>query len=648
VRPLKTTKAPRCGRFVFLRLLGALWIACQPIVAGASLQIDWEVGNRFLLVKPAYDAEFQAFAEKVGRLGSVAQYIESQIKSNPEALLPFSPESLAWDAKKKTTEATLFRRSHTVLARLESLTGPCTWTLNSGSPRQATNCSELLDVGSVQEDVAFELNAVWSGGQASTSGVIGSRLIVGIGDSFASGEGNPDRPALLKSNVKLWGWTWFLEPNSSRHFKSTAEWSDHECHRSMLSWQALAALSQAINERKEVVRFIGFGCSGAEVFDGFLRAQLEPPGPAFHPARRGGERDGGEAFALSSDLEPVALSSSSARRTKRSQLNAVIEALCTDIDVTRATRYSKFAEDGPYWHVRCRHPLPRIDTLLVSIGGNDIGFSAVIKWALLPVNARRATLHPLRQFALDRARSAVGVVKPNDANKAITGRLPHLYEELADVFREVLGNPGQVLLLRYPDPLPMDTSGRCPDRSRDGTRAMAVVMSEVVGINFISTWPTSLEEQEVKSARAQVIEPLRRVQTEAARLHGWNIIDASAGFFDADGRKLSLCTVSRDCKDDGTGCQPSDAFAWARHTDQSSILSRPVMETSDDFRPFASDVHRRLRSANDAVAIQFTREGGAFSYLSGMFHPTTMAHAEIAGRAAATIATSRPKRSPPN
>jgi hypothetical protein len=84
-------------------------------------------------------------------------------------------------------------------------------------------------------------------------------LIVSIGDSVASGEGNPDAGAGLLRGAK---------------------WLERACHRSMLSGHAQAALAIERGEPTSRVTFVPLGCSGATVPRGLLGpyAGIEPRG----------------------------------------------------------------------------------------------------------------------------------------------------------------------------------------------------------------------------------------------------------------------------------------------------------------------------------------------------------------------------------
>jgi lysophospholipase L1-like esterase len=89
-------------------------------------------------------------------------------------------------------------------------------------------------------------------------------LIVSLGDSVASGEGNPDRPARVGAR---------------------AGWAVRRCHRSRRSGHALAA--QAFADPEDPGRVVLLGCSGATIRTGLLRpyAGIEPSGDALERAQ---------------------------------------------------------------------------------------------------------------------------------------------------------------------------------------------------------------------------------------------------------------------------------------------------------------------------------------------------------------------------
>ena len=122
--------------------------------------------------------------------------------------------------------------------------GPFTWTLDDRplvvSP--AGPCSFLT--GAVAEGPHRLTLDAGDGARPTTRDVIVvEHLIVSIGDSVASGEGNPDEPADLRP----------------------AQWLERRCHRSLRSGPAVAARAIEASGMDSTVTFVPLGCSGATV-----------------------------------------------------------------------------------------------------------------------------------------------------------------------------------------------------------------------------------------------------------------------------------------------------------------------------------------------------------------------------------------------
>ncbi|MFN2516464.1 MAG: SGNH/GDSL hydrolase family protein [Pyrinomonadaceae bacterium] len=75
-------------------------------------------------------------------------------------------------------------------------------------------------------------------------------LLVSIGDSVASGEGNPDKPRKTRP----------------------AQWIDRLCHRSATAGPAQAAMRIENSDPHTSVTFVSFACSGAGIEEGLLGA----------------------------------------------------------------------------------------------------------------------------------------------------------------------------------------------------------------------------------------------------------------------------------------------------------------------------------------------------------------------------------------
>jgi GDSL-like Lipase/Acylhydrolase family len=99
---------------------------------------------------------------------------------------------------------------------------------------------------------------------ATTDVTIKDYLIVGVGDSMSSGEGDPDIAA---------------------HRTVPAHWQNRQCHRSAYSWQATVA-RHFDTGRETSVSFVHVGCSGATIPAGLIGGYrgIEPaPGGALLP-----------------------------------------------------------------------------------------------------------------------------------------------------------------------------------------------------------------------------------------------------------------------------------------------------------------------------------------------------------------------------
>ena len=215
-----------------------------------------------------------------------------------------------------------------------------------------------------------------SGGKVIARQIIKVRdlFIVGMGDSFGSGEGNPDTPVrfsdkrtadygLLGNQAALTGFParvgkW-RKIGDAVFTRNSAKWLDQACHRSLYSHQLRAALQLAIEEPHRAVTFVGVACSGAEITTGLFRRYK-----------------GNEWVVNPPDL---------------SQISAIAQAQC-------GARRALDKEYPEAYHMRGRMPAlqgglvlrkcpsrhaRRIDLVFLSIGGNDIGFARLVANAVL-------------------------------------------------------------------------------------------------------------------------------------------------------------------------------------------------------------------------------------------------------------------------
>jgi hypothetical protein len=212
-------------------------------------------------------------------------------------------------------------------------------------------------------------------------------LIVVMGDSYASGEGTPDRPC----NEQKSGWfSWGCD-------QGDALWMDQQCHRSFWSAGMQAALTLMGRERKQRgFTVLNVACSGASVQNGMLGSYEGVVGVATivanHGAALGVQGLGNTGFVVLPQAEVV-----------------------RDVLAAEAARGGK----------------PAADLVVLSAGGNDIQFGQVVIDAVLR----------------DQPEVWIADVE-NNLNRRLgvyTGQLPSLASALAAIPSEL------TLWVPYPD-----------------------------------------------------------------------------------------------------------------------------------------------------------------------------------------------------
>ena len=309
-------------------------------------------------------------------------------------------------------------------------------------------CSET-----VRFDIPYPAGAtvkVEIGGREVASEEIRVRdlLVVGMGDSIGSGEGNPDVPVRFSreraasygkrsAKIDLSGYPARVGPwkqiGDKAFIEENPRWSDQACHRSLYSHQLRAALQLGIEDPHRAVTYVGVACSGAEVTFGlFLRYT------------------GNEWVPNPPDL---------------SQISAVASAQCGDHEAPLQDLPEAYHMDGTIPELkgglvlRKCDPLNarKIDLLLLSVGGNDVGFSRLLANAVL---ADQSLLRKLGGW--------IGQVHGLNEASAQLDALILRYKSLNRAIHYILHIPWEesdrVLLTAYPGlALLGDGSEVCPD-----------------------------------------------------------------------------------------------------------------------------------------------------------------------------------------
>lgn len=505
--------------------------------------------------------------------------------------------------------------SHTVLVSAPAITGKCVWTSGTQTVT-ADDCSKPRELSipfPTGAEVTLSISAKTT---ARRQIIVEDILVIGLGDSFGSGEGNPDRPVSFKQRRSMdYGGSQFprdefagyplrdgvprgADDNHPAFIAKGAGWVHRNCHRSLYSQQLRTALHLAVSDAwlHRSVTYLGFACTGATILDLFNRHQ------------------GRDEPHISSDP------AHSSRAMALSQLSTLSHALCKPgtARIDESTNYNAFNGRDELLELggreiklfRCdeKDRLRPIDVLLLSVGGNDVGFSGLVA---------NAALDPA-YLGLPRMFNEDPTISPTRAAEYLA-RLPGRYTALAHAFKTAFGviEPSRVLLTAYPKLIDADEANAC----RNGNAGM-----DVTGAWKFSGPIINHTEQFVE----QKFTPAMKT---AAAEQGWTFIaEHRAKAFDGHG----LCAAEKVANN---GAVANPRFP-RYHIATGPGRWRPY--TPDRFRPYAPTA-RYFRTPNDAflAAHHHGQEatiarGGRLLQLtswaaySGAFHPNALGHAAIA------------------
>ncbi len=483
-------------------LLGLLTIGANPLAAAAPApSLQWEVANRFRLFKD--ETHFRAIADAYDTrrdqadTSSPAMELELELEHRAqEHKLGFGdPQELAqygwasavdattcfqsrnrghWPCLLKTHDEFVQPKHFDLLVRLADLPAAqsrtCSWTVSGMAPIVG-GCDQQVRFEGIEFSRPFSITVAESDIELAKLDAQSARsvVLVGLGDSFASGEGNPDRQAVLGDSFSnyegssLLPGSTLLDPKTRQYpirpgstpsslglRSSAAVWLNPQCHRSLYSHQLKAALQLAILERHLAVTFLGYSCTGAEVTAGILN---------YWAARD-------DVTAPTYDASP--------------QIMRFLRDACVD-----QKPYAKYSDLGSFrWRDMppCgKMRLPAVDAVLLSIGGNDVGFSNVIANEVVDVGGR---FSPFRRLLYRLWLQPAGPIPFAEAEKRARALLPTRLDELAEAVRTRLGvSPKVVIQTAYPQYTELTGGKVCP-ASTDG-----MDVHEILGMRKASTGP---------------------------------------------------------------------------------------------------------------------------------------------------------------
>lgn len=470
-----------------LRLIGPLVVALGllamlPDRAAAEPRISWRVENPFrLFTRPSDSEVHRATYNDLGETERTTPVLSAEralSRRHPgDGWAAGMMDNLCWSAERnrygcRETPDYLHPRAHRIQFALRDVPDAdridCTWLTTplarSGLGGSVTaRCDQTVTLP-IPYPVGARVSVEVGGREIATDiAKVTDLLIVAMGDSFASGEGNPDVPVRFSrerradygygpGNEPLSGYPARVGPwqsiGDTAFIKSNARWIDQACHRSLYSHQIRAALQLAVEDPHRAVTFVGYACSGAEIVDGLFRRYK-----------------GHEWVPNPPDI---------------SQLSAIAQAQC-------GPKRAEEQEMPEAYHMRGRiaelrgglilrrcdaDDARKIDLVLVSVGGNDIGFARLLANAIL---ADESSLRRLSGWF----GQVHGFLAASELLDGLEARLLSLKRAIHGQLHVPWAEQDRIMLVAYPS-LALLPDGRqiCPDGRAGMTVTPDFLLSE--------------------------------------------------------------------------------------------------------------------------------------------------------------------------
>ncbi len=413
-----------------------------PAQSAVPMQISWEVRNRFRLFREERDFLLHVETAKDRSVLSSEQALELQ--SDGRGWARNMVNRLCIDLNGRVSEPCtrdnvkedyLTPIDHPVTVRLTGdvpVGATCAWSFDDGDgPQTSTfDCAEPVNLRVRSDRQTVAGVDVASGSEptqhVSTEISVRDILIAGLGDSIASGEGNPDRAIALADE----GFCFrsYLGTASAQYYRPSragykggraceapdtlASWQRHSalwfnsaCHRSLYSYQTRTALALAVRYPHIAVTYLPLACTGASIGEGVLGSQRARECPPSKAA-------GGCSTTVNAQV---------------SELRAALAA------------------------AQRRQPDRKLDLVLLSIGANDIYFSGLVADVIVDTPTERTLF------------KRTGVMSSVDESRAALARdLPQNFGRLREALRPLVGDMSHVVYVSYANPALSDGGVPCP------------------------------------------------------------------------------------------------------------------------------------------------------------------------------------------
>jgi lysophospholipase L1-like esterase len=429
---------------VLASVLAALPVsqAAAQTAADSGLQISWEVRNRFRLFREERDFLLHTDAGRGRSILSAEQALEMQSDGRGWArnvvnrlCIDLAGRVSEPCTRDNVKESYLTPVDHAVVVRLTGAVpvgATCAWSFDDGDgPQQSTfDCAEPVNFRARYGRTTAATVDVSSGSdgsqRVSTEIAVRDIFIAGLGDSIASGEGNPDRAVALADEGFCFrsylgtAYAQYYRPSRAGYKggraceapdtlqvwqRQSALWFNSACHRSLYSYQTRTALALAVQYPHIAVTYLPLACTGATIADGLFGSQRARECP---PSK----------------------SSQTCQGTVNGQLAELREA------VTAAKR---------------RQPDRKLDLVLLSVGANDIYFSGLVTDVIVDTPTERTLFR----------RSGV-MASVDDARGALTRDLPQGFSKLREALKPLVGDMSRVVYTSYANPTLSSGGAPCP------------------------------------------------------------------------------------------------------------------------------------------------------------------------------------------
>ena len=587
----------------------------------SDLTISWEVKNRFRLFR--YEADFLKHVDAERGDGILAAEQRLARATDGHGWARTMLNGLCVDASGKVVDVCdRDGEKEIYLAPTNNRTGflwptgpagaGCAWTFENGQdPPQAITvpCAEevRLRVRYGKPTVATADIPAPDGTikRATAEILVRDLLIAGLGDSIASGEGNPDRQIALSDE----GFCFrrFLGTTRSDYYRpgragyrgnrtcetgaaagNDKDWTEHRarwmsaaCHRSLYGYQVRTALALAVSNPHVAVTFLPLACTGAQIAKGVLDQQ--------------------------GASEIICSNRGTCSRTVPAQLVQLRDALAA---------------------ARRQQPERAVDLVLLTIGANDIHFSEVVANALLEQSAERVVFN-----------RAGLIASVEDAQSALTKTLPGDFARLRAGLKTLVrgGDLSRVVYVSYTNPALTPDGSPCPA----GRAGFDIHPAFALNAELVRSAVTFVDGSFFPRVKALALCQGGTICQAGERM---TFVDAHQRAFAEHGfcaRAASDPQFDQDCfAHDGQSFHKSPVEGAA----QPLKCGRSVRE----FRPYASRA-RWIRTANDSYFTAMTYPEGlgpaqpadihdatwgvASAVYGGAIHPTAEGHAAMADAA---------------